>query len=89
MLQEVSRLIQQFLVRPGWLLVVTKEQWQEIRQTYVSALKEGRQEELVGVVKSETPPKEESEELPESVEDTVSQPLIDLFGEDQVTIMDD
>lgn len=89
LLQEVSRLIQQFLGRPGWLLVVTKEQWQEIRQTYVSALKEGRQEELVGVVKTETPPKEESEELPESVEDTVSQSLIDLFGEDQVTIMDD
>ena len=40
-------------------------------------------------MKTETPPKEESEELPESVEDTVSQPLIDLFGEDQVTIMDD
>ncbi|AMB99228.1 DNA polymerase III subunit gamma/tau [Aerococcus urinaehominis] len=96
----VQAKISQLVDHPGKMLVISANQWQEARSTYVKAYKSGQLDQLLGKVQSEvnTDQSKQGDQLAANNLDQASlnadqedlvQPAIDLFGADNVTISDD
>lgn len=92
--QTVRQQIEQRLGHAKQMLVLTAEQWQEARKTYVKALKDGTRDQLTGdesageSAETSTDETRETFDVPDETEQVV-EPLTSLFGVDNVNVVDD
>lgn len=92
--QTVRQQIKQRLGHAKQMLVLTAEQWQEARKTYVKALKDGTRDQLTGdesageSAETSTDETRETFDVPDETEQVV-EPLTSLFGVDNVNVVDD
>lgn len=92
--QTVRQQIEQRLGHAKQMLVLTAEQWQEARKTYVKALKDGTRDQLTGdesageSAETSTDETRETFDVPDETEQVV-EPLTSLFGADNVNVIDD
>lgn len=92
--QTVRQQIEQRLGHAKQMLVLTAEQWQEARKTYVKALKAGTRDQLTGdesageSAETSTDETRETFDVPDETEQVV-EPLTSLFGADNVNVVDD
>lgn len=75
--EKIEGKLNRLLNHPYKMLMMTSEQWKKAREKYIKALHEGKKESLYS--------EQEKEEKP----DELVQPMVDLFGQEAVDIVDD